>query len=359
MRYLLEDKKITRASCRRLTGTVVPRAENFGDLTTADHKILSEESESRNNHRYAVVVQDLATQWLQSYPCRTQTSQETQKSLQTFLEPTRKPKVNSLELSKSCEELYWNHCTSTPHRSETHGIAERAARRIKERTPAVLLQSGLDEKWWADSMECHCYLRNIQDLLSDGKTPCERRFGIPFNGPVIPFGAMVQYHPISAKDLSRLHQFGPKVLPDIFHGYALHAVRIWKGDILVANIEELEQIDVSEIYARRLNAEEVLTPQRSGDIFPIEDGTVKNLWRRSGSENIHLHPGSPSQRRRTITISRRIGRIFFNPHFETHCWMMVKLGMTSGPCQETSYTVITWNPESKITRREKNHSLFH
>ena len=62
--------EITRASCRRRVGTVVPRAENFGDLITADHKVLSEESESRNNHRYAVLVQDLATQWSQSYPCR-------------------------------------------------------------------------------------------------------------------------------------------------------------------------------------------------------------------------------------------------------------------------------------------------
>ena len=53
--------KITRASCRRRTGTVVPRAENVGDLITADHKVLSEGCESRNNHRYAVVVQDLAT----------------------------------------------------------------------------------------------------------------------------------------------------------------------------------------------------------------------------------------------------------------------------------------------------------
>ena len=34
--------KITRASCRRGTGTVVPRAGNFGDLTAADHKVLSE-----------------------------------------------------------------------------------------------------------------------------------------------------------------------------------------------------------------------------------------------------------------------------------------------------------------------------
>ena len=43
----------------------------FGDLITADHKVLSEGCESRNNHRYAIVVQDLATQWIQSYPCKT------------------------------------------------------------------------------------------------------------------------------------------------------------------------------------------------------------------------------------------------------------------------------------------------
>ena len=60
--------KITRASCRRLAGTVVPKAEHLGDLITADHKVLSEESKSRDNHRHAVVVQDLATQWSQSYP---------------------------------------------------------------------------------------------------------------------------------------------------------------------------------------------------------------------------------------------------------------------------------------------------
>ena len=172
--------KIIRAPCRRPNGEAVPRAVNFGDLITAHHKVLSDNCESRNNHRYAVVVQDLATQWIQAYPCKNKTSQETQRSLQKFLEPERKPKViytdNSLEFGKACEDLSWNHCTSTPHRSETNGIAERAVRRVKEGTSAVLLQSGLNESWWADSMECYTYLRNVTDLLSDGKPPYERRF---------------------------------------------------------------------------------------------------------------------------------------------------------------------------------------
>ena len=169
--------KITRDPCRRRNGEAVPRAENLGDLITADHKVLSENCEARNNHRYAIVLQDLATQWIQSYPCKTKTSQETQRSLQKFLEPDRKPKVtytdNSLEFGKACEDLSWNHCISTPHRSETNGIAERAVRGVKEGTSAVLLQSGLNESWWADSMECYTYLRNVQDLFSDGKTHYE------------------------------------------------------------------------------------------------------------------------------------------------------------------------------------------
>ena len=271
--------KITRAPCRRRNGEAVPRAEKFGDLITADHKVLSDNCESRNNHRYAVVVQDLATQWIQAYPCKTKTSQETQRSLQKFLEPERNPKViytdNSLEFGKACEDLSWNHCTSTPHRSETNGIAERAVRRVKEGTSAVLLQSGLNESWWADSMECYTYLRNVTDLLSDGKTPYERRFGQPFKGPIIPFGSLVEYHPITAKDQSRIHQFGKKVLPGLFLGYALYAGGIWKGDVLIADLEELETMDASEIYSKRLNAKEVIFPKQGEFIFPIADGRIK------------------------------------------------------------------------------------
>ena len=63
-------------------------------------------------------------------------------------------------------------------------------------------------------MECCYCLRKVQDLLADGKTPFERRFGEPLEGPIIPFGAMVEYHPISAKG------------PGIFLGYVLIKVKL-------------------------------------------------------------------------------------------------------------------------------------
>ena len=126
-------------------------------------------------------------------------------------------------------------------------------------------------------MECCTYLRNVTDLLSDGKTPYERRFGEPFQGSIIPFGSLVEYHPFTAKDQSRMHKFGKKVLPGFFFGYALYAGGIWKGDVLVADLEELETMDASEIYSKRLNAKEVIFSKQREFIFPIADGRIKTL----------------------------------------------------------------------------------
>ena len=108
-------------------------------------------------------------------------------------------------------------------------------------------------------MECCCYLRNVQDLLADGKTPYERRFGEPFKGPVIPCGAMVEYH----------HQFGKNVSRGIFLGYELIEGENMERRHLVADIEELG-------ISRRPNAKKVLTPRRSDHfILPATDGTAK------------------------------------------------------------------------------------
>ena len=51
-------------------------------------------------------------------------------------------------------------------------------------------------------------------------------FGQPFKEPIIPFGSLVEYHPITVKDQSRINQLGKKVLPGLILGYALYAVNL-------------------------------------------------------------------------------------------------------------------------------------
>ena len=48
--------------------------------------------------------------------------------------------------------------------------------------------------------------------------------------------------------------------------------------MMVADIEELETMDASEIYSKTLNAKEVIFPKAKGEfIFPIADGRIKPL----------------------------------------------------------------------------------
>ena len=69
---------------------------------------------------------------------------------------------------------------------------------------------------------------------------------------------------------------------------------------LVADLEELETMDASEIYSKRLNAKEVIFPKEKGEfLFPTADWTNQNSRRRSGTENIHLDTAATKSRRRS------------------------------------------------------------
>ena len=76
--------------------------------------------------------------------------------------------------------------------------------------------------------------------------------------------------------LSGICVLGKKVLSGIFTGCAWYAGGIRKGDILVADIEELHNFHASKKHFERLNAKEVLLPKQ-GDTcaFPCADGSIK------------------------------------------------------------------------------------
>ena len=80
------------------------------------------------------------------------------RSVQRFMPPSvtleRNYTDHALEFMKVCDEIMWTYDTSTPHRSETTGFAERAVRRVKDGTAATLVQCGFCDGWWSDAMEC-------------------------------------------------------------------------------------------------------------------------------------------------------------------------------------------------------------
>ena len=73
---------------------------------------------------------------------------------------------------------------------------------------------------------------------------------------------------------------------------------IWKGDVLVADLEELGTMNASEIYSKRLNAKEVIFPKEKG-YFSNRRWTNQTPWKRSRPENIHIDTAATNSRRKS------------------------------------------------------------
>ena len=144
-------------------------------------------------------------------------------------------------------------------------------------------------------------------------------------------------------------------------GICVTCGEVWKGDIMIADIEELEEMDASENPCwetqcrRSVNADE-----RRQFYFPGRRSKSQNLWRRSTSETIHLNPGSyrNEERNKKFFKENQTGSLLPTLFKMTLHWMMRKLKMISGLSREISFTVITLYPQSNCSCRKKNHFLF-
>ena len=105
-----------------------------------------------------------------------------------------------------------------------------------------------------------------------------------------------EYHPITAKDQS-IHQFGKKFLPGLFLGYALYAGGIWKGDVLIADLEEVGNDGRIGNQLKKTQCERGDVSQTRRIYFSDRRWTNQNPWRRSGPENISLGTASTNSRR--------------------------------------------------------------
>ena len=75
--------------------------------------------------------------------------------------------------------------------------------------------------------------------------------------------------------------------------------------MLVVDLEELDEMDASDIHAKRLKAKEVLLPKRGENCrFSVADGTVQPYGGDQGLEIINLNTESTCSRRKSRRFSR-------------------------------------------------------
>ena len=166
------------------------------------------------------------------YPCETKTSQETEKNCTKDSWALAEAKRYLHGRFIKIWQVFWRiSMESSRHCSETRK-RRTSCTSSKRRDTAALLQPGLNGKWWSDSMKCFYHLRNVQNLLANGKSQYERRSGESVKGPIVLFDALISK--------------GKKLLRWFFLVMLYSRARTWEEDILITDVEELENLASSK-----------------------------------------------------------------------------------------------------------------
>ena len=143
------------------------------------------------------------------------------------------------------------HDTSAPGIHQSSGVAERAVRTIEDGARTALSQAGLPTAFWPYAVEHFSFALNISCRFSDEDSSWNIKHCLgQFEGPLIPFGAIIDFLPIP-EVAERKPKFSPRSVPGIFLAYYLDSGGQWKGDYLVAELSEFEHVDFSRDGKKR------------------------------------------------------------------------------------------------------------
>ena len=224
-------------------GEVDPEPKKFGDLINADSAVLDSEKDAgyaeEGLMKNAMTIKDIATQWRAFAPMANKSAAEARRALREFVgtqKVTRFYSDNGGELVKAADELGWVHDTSTPYRHAT--IPERDIRSTKEGARAALIRAGLPPKWWPYAGKLFNFALNITEFEGEELCPWELRHGgHQFWGHRLALGELCHFRPVEPKK-KKLPEFAPDAIPGVFLGYFLLPGGRWKGDYLVADLDD-------------------------------------------------------------------------------------------------------------------------
>ena len=128
----------------------------------------------------------------------------------------------------------------------------------------------------------HAMALNLTKRVDADAIPWDLRFGEPFGGMNVPFGAKVLYWNDPKRKATAPSKFGPSSAEGVFLGYHIQPGFIWKGDYIVTPVEGLrDALEIGKLPMLRVNRMEI----------PVGDHTFPAL-KLSHDEG---HPGRPPQ----------------------------------------------------------------
>ena len=238
--------KMQRKMHRRKTKVVSKeKFTKWGQCLTADHIITrNKRSLSFMGHKAAIGMLDLGCNWKELWAVPGKDSVHARHVLINVQGSGPKIKRfysdSSPELIQAAQELGIPHDQGTPGIKPRNGVGERVGRDLLEGARCILIHAGLPHKLWPLAGRYIAFSKNI--TITDGDSPWNKRHKKGnWDGPLHPFGCLVDYLPIpdqrDALNLGVKGKFETRSQRGIFLGYFLQPGGKWDGEYLVADLD--------------------------------------------------------------------------------------------------------------------------
>jgi hypothetical protein len=131
---------------------------------------------------------------------------------------------------------------SSPYRPQNNVVAERAVQTVVHGTRTVLEQAHAPLEWWIYAVRHFSWSYNIVER--NGNCPYRRRFGKDFAGPIIPFGARVNFLPDGPLN-ERRSKWATRTMIGVFLCYEVGSQGDWSKHVFVLPWERFREREIA------------------------------------------------------------------------------------------------------------------
>ena len=213
---ICQRAKMLAPRARKRSGSSTIQSKAFGVHITIDHVVTRDlRDRGLENEKVTFVVKDVFSKFRYVYPS-----------------PTKAP-----ELKDAVKRMKFRHNTSRAYVDENKAVIEREIRTVLEGTRANLTQAGLPDSLWPYTAQHHAMALNTTKRLDVARIPWEDRYGTPFDGLMVPFGAKVLFWNNPKQNITKASKFAPKGEEEIFLGFHIQPGFIWRKECLLAPLK--------------------------------------------------------------------------------------------------------------------------
>ncbi len=225
------------------------KIEKFCDVFTCDTSYMKDTWQERGVHGKSdsMVMKDVFTGFEGFDALTNKANEETLRALKYFKGADNIQLCysdNADPIINACIDLNVSWEPSLQGKPDTNGVAEGQVKQSLNGIRTATVQAGFPGITWPWVGPCYCFNRNTACPDGPGTSKYFKRHGVEFEGHRLAPGTGVFFKPAPTK--YKLSKTLPRLQYGIFLGYRLGFGHRWRGDYMVADLDDFLELDLDQ-----------------------------------------------------------------------------------------------------------------